>query len=120
MLEEACDPVPVTEDPDVLLVPVGVGAAPTVTVADFVTLPPEPLQVRMYVLVEVSGPVLWLPDTGFEPDQTPDAVHVVAFVEDHVRVADALYATDDGVAVRARVGAGAGGGGGGAVPEPSP
>ena len=41
------------------------------------------------MLVEVSGPVDWLPAVVWVPDQAPEAVQEVAFVEFHVKV-DAL------------------------------
>jgi len=42
------------------------------------------------------------------PFVAPLAVHVVAFVDDHVKVDEALYATVAGLAVSATVGSGAG------------
>jgi hypothetical protein len=47
-----------------------------------------------------------VPDVAFEPDQPPEAVQLVAFVEDHVRVEVPLLATLVGLADNVTVGAG--------------
>ncbi|HKW84378.1 MAG TPA: hypothetical protein VJN68_11565 [Burkholderiaceae bacterium] len=46
-------------------------------------VPPEPLQVNVYVVADVSAPVLAVPDVPLLPLHPPDAVHDVAFVDDH-------------------------------------
>ena len=48
----------------------------------------------------VSGPIDWLPPEGgtLSPDQPPEAVQVVAFVEDQVSVENPPFATDGGFA----------------------
>jgi hypothetical protein len=51
----------------------GGGAVVTVTVADFVAVPPAPVQVRLKVLVAVSAAVISLPEVGLVPLQAPDA-----------------------------------------------
>jgi len=85
---------------------VGAGVAVTVTVVDAFCVPPGPVQERLKVLVLVSAPVDALPEAALAPDQPTEAVHEVAFVEDHVRVDDPPLATDCGLAVRDTVGAG--------------
>jgi hypothetical protein len=65
---------------------VGVGGGITVTVADCEALPPGPLHSSAKVSSEYSGSVRPLPDRVPLLDQGPDAVHLVAFVELHVRV----------------------------------
>jgi len=85
---------------------VGAGVVVTVTVADALWVPPAPVQERLNVLVLVSAPEDALPDVALAPDQPPEAVHDVAFVEDHVRVDDPPLATDCGLAVRDTLGAG--------------
>jgi hypothetical protein len=89
---------------------VGRGAAATVTVADWPALPPGPVQVKVYVLVAVSGPTAWLPFTALKPDQAPPALQVVASVDIQVRVEEPLYAIDAGLALSETVGVGGGGG----------
>jgi len=85
---------------------VGAGVAVTVTVADAFCVPPAPVQDRLNVLVLVSAPVDALPDVALAPDQPPEAVHDVAFVEDHVRVDDPPLGTESGLALIETVGAG--------------
>ena len=64
-----------------------VGAAPlTETVADCVALPPEPLQVNVYVALAVIAPEDCMPLSGLLPDQAPEAAQAVTLVEDHVSV----------------------------------
>jgi hypothetical protein len=66
--------------------------------------PADPEHVSVNVFEEaVSGPVLADPDVGFVPDQTPLAVHDVAFAEDHVRLEDPPLATLRGLAVSCTV-----------------
>ena len=48
-----------------------------------------------------------MPFTALVPDQAPEAVQAVAFVDDHVRLALLPLATVLGLAVRLTVGAGA-------------
>ncbi len=64
---------------------VGTGGV-TETVVDCVALPPAPVQVRVYVALDVRAPVDCEPLTAFVPDQPPEAVHVVAFVADQDNV----------------------------------
>jgi hypothetical protein len=71
----------------VLMVTVG-AAAPTVTVADWVALPPTPLQVNTYLAVASSGPVVSEPLVATDPVQAPEAVHAVVLVEFQASVAD--------------------------------
>ena len=79
-------------------------AAATLTVADAFALPAAPVQVRVKLLLAVSAPVDWLPEVALVPDQSPEAVHEVALVEDQVSVEDAPLVTDVGLAVSDTVG----------------
>ena len=54
----------------------------------------------------VSGPVDSLPEVALGPDQAPEAVHEVAFVEDQVSVEEPPFAIDVGFAVSDTVGTG--------------
>ncbi len=66
---------------------VTVGAADfTDTVADWVALPPEPVQVRPYVEFTVCAPVDCEPLVALAPDHAPDAVHEDALLLDQVSV----------------------------------
>jgi len=72
--------------------------------------PPEPLQLRMNVLVSaVSAPVLADPDVGRLPLHAPLAVQLVASAEDQVRAAEEPLLTLVGVALNVSVGPGTGG-----------
>jgi hypothetical protein len=63
-----------------------VGAAITLAIADCVAVPPGPVQVRVYVLFAVNGPVDIVPEVAWVPDQAPLAVQLVAFVDVQLRV----------------------------------
>ena len=82
------------------------GAALTETVADWVALPPAPVQVRLKVDVVVSAPVDCEPLTGLAPDQPPDAAQAVAFAETQVSVALAPLAIALGPTLSWTVGVG--------------
>jgi hypothetical protein len=86
-------------------VTVGAGG---VTATDVVAtpVPPGPVQLSVNAVVEVSGPLDWLPLVALLPDQPPEAVQLVAFVELQVRVAEAPLATLEGDAVMVTSGAG--------------
>jgi len=77
----------------------------TVTEALAWAVPPAPVQVSMNVALAFSVP-LRLPETGFAPLQSPDAVHDVAFVELHVKVPLPPVTMVVGDAVSVTVGAG--------------
>lgn len=82
---------------------------PTSTITVLDTVPPAPLQLKVYVWLEPRLPVLWLPLVDLVPVQAPDAVHSVAFVELQLRADAAPIATEVGVAESVTVGvAGAG------------
>jgi hypothetical protein len=84
----------------------GIGAL-TVTLADWLALPPVPVQVSPYVALAVSAPVVCEPLTALVPDQPPVAVQEVALVEDQVSVELLPFATVLGLALKLTVGAGA-------------
>jgi hypothetical protein len=58
----------------------------TFTVTDWLALPPEPVQVSVYVVEVLSAPVLALPLFGSLPDHPPEAAQLLAFVEDQLSV----------------------------------
>ena len=87
---------------------VGAGAGlATVTITDLFAVPPLPVQVSVNVLLAaVSAPVLEEPLVARLPDHAPEAVQLVALVDDQVRVEDSPLATLVGFAVSVTVGAG--------------
>jgi hypothetical protein len=91
----------------------GGGTALTVTITSRFTEPPAPVQAREKVELDVSGPVLSLPDVAFGPLQAPEAVHCVVPPELQVRVTLAPVVTEPLDAERVidgGVGPGSGGG----------
>lgn len=82
-----------------------VGVTPTVTCLKM--LPPAPVQVSPYVVVAV-GVTICEPKSDFDPLQPFEAVHDVAFVENHESVEDAPNAIAVGFAVNKSVGSGSG------------
>ena len=67
-----------------LMETLGMAAEPvTLTVADWVALPPAPLQVRTKAAVELSGPVDCEPLVASDPVHAPEPVQDVALVELH-------------------------------------
>ena len=86
---------------------VGSGPLATVTVAEALAVPPDPVQARTNVLDVINAPLDWLPEVALLPDQAPEAVQEVALVEDQVSVEDAPFAIEVGFAVRDTVGGGA-------------
>lgn len=87
---------------------VGVGYV-TSTVTLFVALPLWPVQVRTNVLEASTTGDSTEPDVAFEPLHAPDAVQLVASVEDHVSCDCPPAGTVTGLAVNVRVGTGGGG-----------
>jgi len=87
-------------------VTVGAGVA-LVTVMEALAwaVPPAPVQLSVNVALAFNVP-LTLPESGCAPLQPPDAVHDVAFVEVHVKVALPPLAMVVGDAVNVTVGAG--------------
>ena len=81
-----------------------VGGAETLTVTDWLALPPGPLQASVKVVVALSAPVLVLPLVGSLPDQPPEAVQLLALVEDQLNIADPPLLTVVGLALRLTVG----------------
>ena len=76
----------------------------TVTITCIVTDPPDPVQVRPYVVVAL-GLTVWLPLVAPPVLQDPVAVQLVAFVLVHMSVLDAPGAMLVGDAVSVAVGA---------------
>ena len=84
------------------------GANPdTVTVADWVAVPPAPVQVNSYSVVLESAPVDQVPLVAKAPCQPPEAVHAVAFSELQLRVDSPPSATVVGDADSVAAGAAA-------------
>ncbi len=83
---------------------VGAGGAVTVTVVDCEALPPTPEQFSVNVLVAVNGPVDWVPPFTLAPDHAPEAVQLVASVDDQVSVELAPLAMICGFALIVTVG----------------
>jgi hypothetical protein len=97
---------------------VGRAMAVTVTVALAGALvPPAPEQVNAYVVLAVRAPVLTVPLVVLVPLQPPEAVHEVALVELHVKLAAPPLSTTVVDALSTAVGAG-GTGVAGVDPEP--
>jgi hypothetical protein len=86
------------------MVTVGAGEV-TETVDDCVALPPLPVQVSEKVALALSTPVDCEPLAAWLPDQAPEAVHEVAFVDDQLNVEALPLATVLGLAVKLTVGA---------------
>lgn len=96
--------------------PGDVTGAATLTTTLAEAFPPAPLQTSVYDVVDVKGGVVAKPETVRTSlvGHPAAAVHVVAPVDTHDRIAAAPGCTVAGLADRFMVGAG-GGGGGGAV-----
>jgi hypothetical protein len=97
------DPPDATLDGDPLSETVGAGAI--VTVASLLAEPPVPVHVSVNVPSVVRVPVDCVPEVALLPDQAPDAEHALAFVLDHVSVADPPDAMLDGATLSETVGA---------------
>jgi len=67
-------------------------------------VPLAPLQVRVNVVVPLSGPVLALPLVGSLPDQPPEAVQLLALAADQLSVEAVPLLTLAGLALRLTVG----------------
>jgi hypothetical protein len=83
----------------------GGGAALTLTVALLLALPPEPLQDKLYVEVDV-GLTLWLPEVALAPLQAPEALQEVALAELQDSVDEEPEVIEEGLAERETVGGG--------------
>jgi hypothetical protein len=96
----------------IITVGAGVGGGDvTVTVAASLAEPPAPLQLNVNVLLAaVSAPVPAVPELARPPLQAPEAVQLVAFVDDHVSELLPPLTTLVGLAETLTVGAGVGGG----------
>ena len=75
-------------------------AEATVTVVAWLAVPSIPEQVSTNSVFDASAPTVKEPLVASRPPQPPDAVHVVASVEDHVRVVVPPAATVVGSAVK--------------------
>jgi hypothetical protein len=107
------------EDPplgtvDGTAVNMAVGVIATEAVAG-VLVPPGPVQVSEYDVLELRAPVPWFPLLASTPLQPPEAVHDVALLELHLSVEDPPLGTVDGMAVNVAVGMTATGAVGGAL-----
>ena len=78
--------------------------AATATVADWLALPPVPVQFSAYVLFVVMVSMDTDPWVAMEPDQEPDAVQAVALVEDQVSIESPPLWTELGLALSDTVG----------------
>ena len=81
-----------------------VGGSEIFTVTDLLALPPGPLQRSVKVVVALSAPVLALPLAGRLPDQPPEAMQLLALVEDQLSIAAPPLLTVSGLALRLTVG----------------
>src|SRR5919108_5253584 len=93
-----------------LPVSVAVVVEDTVTVADWLVEPPDPVQLSVNAVVAERLPVLCEPDIAFVPDHPPDAVQDVAFVAFHVSVDEDPEVMEVGFAAMVTIGAAAAGG----------
>jgi hypothetical protein len=87
------------------IVTVGAGEV-TDTVADWTAVPPEPLQVSVYVALAVNAPVVCTPLVPLLPDQAPEPTQEVALVADQLSVEVPLLDIVLGLAVKLTVGTG--------------
>ena len=83
----------------------GGGAAPAVTVTVWLAVPPAPLQLSVNVVVAESAAEVSLPLTGRDPLHPPEAVQLVAFVDDQFSAVRLPTTTVAGFAVNVTVGA---------------
>jgi len=81
-----------------------VGGAATLTVTEWLALPPGPLQVSVKAVAALSAPVPALPLVGSLPDQPPEPVQLLALVEDQLSIEDPPRLTVVGLALRLTVG----------------
>jgi len=77
-----------------------------VIVALALTVPPDPVQVRVNVPELVKAPLDSLPEAALLPDHAPEAAQELASVEDQVSVDDLPVATRLGFAASDTVGTG--------------
>ena len=80
------------------------------TAADWDAEPPDPVHASVNTVLAVSAPVLSEPDAALAPDQPPEALQDVAFVELQVRVVALPEEMEVGVAVKLTLGGGVEGG----------
>lgn len=76
----------------------------TVTVADALAVPPDPMQAREKVPGLVNAPIVSLPEVVLAPDHAPEAMQEMASVDDQVSVEGSPLATGVGFAVSDTVG----------------
>jgi len=78
-----------------------------VTVTDLLTVPPAPVQLRLYVRLPVAGGVTdWLPLIALVPVQPPEAVQLVTLVVAQDSVVAVPSVTVVGDALKVSVGVG--------------
>ena len=77
----------------------------TETEAVWLVVPPAPEQLSVYEAAALNAPTASDPEVAFAPDQLPDAVHVVALVEDQVSVTEEPETTEEALGVNVTVGA---------------
>jgi hypothetical protein len=85
---------------------VGAPDCVTMTEAEPCDVPPLPVQLSAKVVVVFSAPVEAVPLVAFDPLQPPEAVQLVALVEDQVSVEEAPELTVPGLAVIDTLGGG--------------
>jgi hypothetical protein len=78
------DPLPLATFAGFALIDTLGGVADTVTVTDWLAVPPAPVQDNVYFVVAVRAAVVFEPVIGSDPLQPPDAVQEVALVADQV------------------------------------
>lgn len=98
------EPPLVTVVGDAPSVTVGADGGVTVTVTDWLAEPTLPVQVSVNVVVAVRAPVDAEPDVPRLPLQPPDAVQLVALVDDQLSVDEPPCATAGGAALSMTVG----------------
>ena len=82
----------------------GTEGAATVTLTESFALPPGPVQDRLKLLLAISALMVWEPDVGLLPDQSPEAVQAVASVLFQTNVVEVFKTTLPGFAASETVG----------------
>ena len=98
------DPLPLATLVGLALIDTLGGVADTVTVTDWLAVPPAPVQVNVYFVVAVRAAVVFEPVIGSDPLQPPDALQDVALVADQVSFEVAPFLTVLGLAANVTAG----------------